>query len=115
MRVFANADSFEDGFGADWYSELSLEPIFENNLFLDVKGKVFSASESEKWKLYSGKSPVDCGWMINGKFYSENTNEYPDNYGELGDDFDNYGPRTVKYEIYKKGKLIETKYIEEEW
>lgn len=115
MRIFANPKSWTDGIGEDWYSELSLEPIFENSLFLDVKGNIINASSYEDWKPYSGKRWIDQGWMIDGKFYSEDTKEYPDNYDKLNDNLDDYGPRTIKYEIYKEGELIETKYIEEDW
>lgn len=101
MRIFANANTWTDGFGADWYSELSLKPIFESNLFLDIEGEIFSAGAEENWKPYSGKIEVDYGCLVNGKFYSECDEDCPD-----------CDLNVTKCEIYEKGELIKIEYIE---
>lgn len=115
MRIYANADSWEDGFGADWYSELSLKPIFKNTLYYDVEGDIFDAGAGEKWGVYSGKDIEAYGWLINGKFYSEDDDDYPEGFDKDNDDMNDYGPRVIKYCTYKEGELINIEYIEEEW
>lgn len=105
MRIYANAKNWEDKANRDWYTELSLEPIFENSLFLDIEGKISSAD----FRPCNGKYKKASGYIDpkTGKFVNKNY---------LGVDLNTIDwEKAVLYEIYERGNCIDTKIIKEKW